>query len=151
MLAQHPKLFGACIAYFGFYDFLRSELHSNGQYSIPALGTVTNPEQYPVLRDSSPYHHIAKGTDYPATLLITSVNDPRVDPMHSRKMAAAMQTRTQSSKPILLLTVGNTGHFVVREEDTYGFLLNEIGALWKPPVQSLRLPGADGRSRRTRR
>lgn len=151
MLAQHPKLFGACIAYFGFYDFLRSELHSNGQYSIPALGTVTNPEQYPVLRDSSPYHHIAKGTDYPATLLITSVNDPRVDPMHSRKMAAAMQTRTQSSKPILLLTVGNTGDFVVREEDTYGFLLNEIGALWKPPVQSLRLPGADGRSRRTRR
>ena len=39
----------------------------------------------------SPYHHVRDGTRYPAVLLTVSDSDTRVDPMHARKMCAALQ------------------------------------------------------------
>ncbi len=137
MLAQQPRLFSACVSYFGDYDQLRNELSPNGQYNVPANGSVTDPHQYRSLRDRSPYHHVMQGTDYPAALLITSMNDRLVDPLHSRKMAAALQTRSRSGKPILLLTLGNTGHFPEREADAYRFLLHELGVKQNSPAGSL--------------
>ena len=46
---------------------------------------------------------------YPPTLFLTGENDPRVDPMQSRKMTARLQ-RTASTAPILLRTSQDTGH-----------------------------------------
>ena len=39
------------------------------------------------------------GTAYPAVLMLTGENDGRVDPMHSRKMAARLQAATASTHP----------------------------------------------------
>ena len=50
------------------------------------------------------------GTPYPAVLMMTGANDPRVDPMHSRKMTARLQAATCSGRPILLRTSADTGH-----------------------------------------
>jgi prolyl oligopeptidase len=55
---------------------------------------------------------VKPGTDYPAILLNTGVNDPRVAPWQSRKFAASLQAANTSKHPILLLTRMNEGHGV---------------------------------------
>jgi prolyl oligopeptidase len=47
---------------------------------------------------------------YPAVLMTTGANDPRVAPWQSRKFAAALQGATTSRRPVLLLTRMNAGH-----------------------------------------
>ena len=37
-------------------------------------------------------------------------NDTRTDPMHGRKMCAALQHATSGSKPVLLRAGGDVGH-----------------------------------------
>jgi prolyl oligopeptidase len=73
--------------------------------------------------------------NYPATLFLTGANDPRVDPMQSRKMTARLQAATISQRPILLRTSGDTGHGrstplsarIDEWTDIYGFLFHELG------------------------
>lgn len=48
--------------------------------------------------------------DYPATLLTSFGGDSRVDPMHARKMCAALQHATSGSRPILLRHENDVGH-----------------------------------------
>jgi prolyl oligopeptidase len=43
-------------------------------------------------------------------LFLTGANDPRVDPMQSRKMTARLQAATTSGAPILLRTNASSGH-----------------------------------------
>ncbi len=111
-LTQHPEAFKAVVSFVGIYDMLRAELFPNGQYNISEYGTSTKEPDFKWLYAYSPYHHIKKGTDYPATLLETGVNDPRVAPWQSRKFAAALQAANGSDNPILLLTRMNEGHGV---------------------------------------
>ena len=109
IIAQHPHDFQAVISHVGIYDSLRSELSPNGVFNIPEFGTVKDPDLFKALYAYSPYHNLKK-TGYPAILFMTGENDGRVDPMHSRKMTAALQYENTSGKPILLRTSGNTGH-----------------------------------------
>ncbi|HEX9185695.1 MAG TPA: prolyl oligopeptidase family serine peptidase, partial [Vicinamibacteria bacterium] len=91
VLTQRPDLFGAVVSHVGIYDMLRVELSPNGAFNVPEFGTVKDPDQFRALLAYSPYHHVVDGTAYPPVLLATGANDPRVDPMHSRKMAARLQ------------------------------------------------------------
>jgi prolyl oligopeptidase len=87
-------------------------LWPNGQYNISEYGTVAKKAGFDWLRAYSPLHNVKPGTAYPAVLLITGVNDPRVAPWQSRKFAAALQAASTSKQPILLLTRMNEGHGV---------------------------------------
>ena len=109
MITQHPQDFHATISHVGIYDSVRSELSPNGAFNIPEFGTVKDPHLFAALYAYSPYHNVEK-TSYPAILFMTGENDGRVDPMHSRKMTAALQYANSSGNPILLRTSGNTGH-----------------------------------------
>lgn len=51
-----------------------------------------------------------KATSYPAVLMLTGANDGRVNPLHSRKFAAALQAATSSEHPILLRISKTSGH-----------------------------------------
>ena len=75
---------------------LRAELSPNGAFNVTEFGTVKVPEQFSALYAYSPYHGVKRGTAYPTTLLLTGVNDPRVEPMQSFKMAARLQDSTSS-------------------------------------------------------
>jgi prolyl oligopeptidase len=86
MLTQHPDLMKCVISHVGIYDMLRVELSPNGAFNVPEFGTVKDPEQYKALKAYSPYHNVKDGVKLPATLFLTGANDPRVDPMQSRKM-----------------------------------------------------------------
>jgi len=49
-------------------------------------------------------------TAYPAVLLTTGVNDPRVAPWQAAKMTARLQASTNSGKPVLLRVDYDAGH-----------------------------------------
>jgi prolyl oligopeptidase len=140
ILTQHPDLVRAVVSHVGVYDMIRSELSPNGEFNVPEFGTVKDPGQFRAMYAYSPYHRVRPGTRYPALFLLTGANDPRVDPMHSRKLLAAVQAATASDRPVLLRASFDTGHGVdtrlderiEREADVYAFLLWELGVT-RPP------------------
>jgi prolyl oligopeptidase len=134
-LTQHPELVRAVVTHVGIYDMLRVELSSNGAFNIPEFGTVTDEKQFRALYAYSPYHRVRDGEKYPAVLFLTGANDPRVDPMQSRKMVARLQAATGSGRPVLLRTSAGSGHGlgtalserVEQEVDVYAFLFDQLG------------------------
>jgi prolyl oligopeptidase len=134
-ITQHPDMAKAVISQVGIYDMLRVELDPNGAFNVTEFGTVKDPEQFKALYAYSPYHHVVKGTAYPAVLLMTGANDGRVNPFHSRKFAAALQAATSSKAPILLRTSASSGHgqgssldeVIAQQTDMTMFLFDQLG------------------------
>ena len=56
------------------------------------------------------YHKIREGIKYPAVMLTHGINDTRVDPWMSAKMAARLLAATSSGKPIYLRLDYDGGH-----------------------------------------
>jgi prolyl oligopeptidase len=110
MVAQHPRDVRTVVSHVGIYDMIRVELSPNGTFNIPEFGTVKDPAHFEAMYAYSPYHRVRDAESYPAVLFLTGANDPRVDPMHSRKMTARLQAATGSDLPVLLRTSADTGH-----------------------------------------
>jgi prolyl oligopeptidase len=55
-------------------------------------------------------HHVKDGTAYPAVLLTTGINDPRVAPWQPGKMAARLQAANTGGRPVLLRVDYDAGH-----------------------------------------
>jgi prolyl oligopeptidase len=94
------------------FDMLRVELTPNGVFNMTEFVLVQDEAQFEALMGYSPYHHVKDGASYPATLFMTGANGPRVDPFHSRKMVARLQTASGGKAPVLLRISDNTGHGV---------------------------------------
>lgn len=109
-ITRNPSLYRAVNSEVGIYDLLRFEKTPNGAYNIPEFGTTTDPKQFAWMLRQSPYHNVHRGTAYPAVLMTTGENDPRVDPYNSRKFAAMLQTSTSSGLPIYLIQRAGAGH-----------------------------------------
>ena len=137
---QHPELVRAVVSSVGIYDMLRVERSPNGEFNVPEFGTVKDQNLFSALYAYSPYHHVQDRAPYPAILFLTGANDPRVDPMQSRKMTARLQT-SGTTRPVLLRTSGNTGHGIgtplderiEQDTDIYSFLFHELGVKFQPP------------------
>jgi len=133
-MTQRPDLFGAVVSHVGVYDMLRVELSPNGSFNVPEYGTVEDPAQFKALYAYSPYHHVVDGTAYPPILLPAGANDPRVDPMQSRKFAARLQAAT-GGRSLVLLRPSATGHGagttlderIALEADVWTFLFAQLG------------------------
>lgn len=135
-ITERPDLFGAALDNVGMSDDLRAELQVNGPANIPEFGTVKNEEDFHSLLKISGYHRIKDGTPYPAVLLTTGINDPRVDPWQMDKMTARLQAATSSGKPVLLRVDYDAGHGGIgatRSQhtalltDQFSFLLWQLG------------------------
>ncbi len=112
-IVQHPADYRAVVARVGIYDVLRHETDfANGRYNIPEYGTIADPAQFKATLAYSPLQHVTPRTAYPAVLMTTGENDPRVAPWQSRKFTAALQNATTSHHPVLLLTRMHAGHGV---------------------------------------
>jgi prolyl oligopeptidase len=136
-ITARPDLFGAAIDWVGMSDALRSETSANGVPNIPEFGSVKTKAGFEALYAMSPYAHVKAGTAYPAVLLMTGINDPRVAPWEVDKMAARLQAATSSGNPILLRVDYSGGHNVIGAtrtdtEDTFAdvfsFLFWQLGA-----------------------
>jgi Serine proteases of the peptidase family S9A len=89
---------------------VRYEQFGLGETWNDEYGTAGLPEELAWLLSYSPYHHVIDGTRYPATLFTVFDSDTRVDPMHARKMCAALQHATAAEAPILLRRERDVGH-----------------------------------------
>ncbi|MBV9271377.1 MAG: S9 family peptidase, partial [Candidatus Eremiobacteraeota bacterium] len=131
-ITSRPDLFAAALDVVGSSNALRSEFTPNGPPNIPEFGTVKDETGFKALADMDAYQHVVKGTKYPAVMLITGYNDPRVSSWELAKMTAALQAATTSGRPILLRVDYDAGHGFLAasrkqsEElltDEYSFLL----------------------------
>jgi prolyl oligopeptidase len=109
-ITQQPDLFAAAIARYPLIDMVRYERFSIARWWVPEYGSVSDATQFKTLYSYSPYHHVRKGTKYPAVLLITGDGDTRVDPSHARKMTAMLQGATASGRPVMVLYDTKSGH-----------------------------------------
>jgi prolyl oligopeptidase len=109
-LTQHPADYRAVVSFVGDYDMLRLKAWPNGEYGTYELGNVTNAAEFAWLNAYSPLQHVHPGTAYPAVLLMSAENDPRVASWNSSKFAAALQKANTSPWPILLITRRGEGH-----------------------------------------
>jgi len=133
---ERPDLFRTVVIEAGALDALRFEVTANGPANIPEWGSTQSREGFDALRKMSPYEHIIAGTHYPGVLLTTGINDPRVEPWQSCKMAARLQAATTSGRPILLSVNYDEGHFQTtlssmyeHQADIWTFLLWQLGEL----------------------
>jgi len=112
-VTQHPDLFAAAVCSAPLLDMVRFERFGLGATWASEYGTASDVEQLGWLVAYSPYHHVHEGTEYPAVLFTVFDGDTRVDPMHARKLAAALQHASSAdpvTAPILLRREADVGH-----------------------------------------
>ena len=111
-VTERPDLYGVAIMSVGCLDMLRFETTANGVPNVAEFGSTKTEAGFNALYEMSAFHHVKDGTKYPATLIITGINDPRVEPWLSAKMAARLQAASVSGKPVLLRVDYDAGHGV---------------------------------------
>jgi prolyl oligopeptidase len=112
-LTQRPDLFAAILCSAPLLDMVRYEQFGLGVTWNDEYGTVEDATELGWLLSYSPYHHVREATAYPAVLFTVFESDTRVDPLHARKMCAAVQSATTSdpdAKPVLIRREVNVGH-----------------------------------------
>jgi prolyl oligopeptidase len=112
-VTRRPDLSAAAVCSAPLLDMVRYERFGLGQTWNDEFGMAADAREFGWLISYSPYHHVQAGVSYPAVLFTTFDGDTRVDPLHARKMCAALQYATQapaSERPILLRNEAKVGH-----------------------------------------
>ena len=112
-LTQRPSTFAAVLCAAPLLDMVRYQRHGLGVTWSEEYGDAADPEELGWLLGYSPYHAVTPGTRYPATLFTVFEGDTRVDPLHARKMAAALQHATSAgvdAAPVLVRRETGVGH-----------------------------------------
>ncbi len=108
-LTTRPDLFAGVLDLVPAGNTLRAEFSPNGPPNIPEFGTVTTEDGFKNLDDMDTIQHVKTGVQYPAVMVTTGLNDPRVSPWEPGKVAASLQA-AGSSKPVLLRIDEQAGH-----------------------------------------
>ncbi|MBC5800901.1 MAG: S9 family peptidase [Candidatus Eremiobacteraeota bacterium] len=109
-ITRNPSVYRAVVGEVGIYDIPRWQRSPNGASNVPEFGDARTAADFAYIMRQSPYQNVRDGVAYPAMLLTTGENDPRVSPMNSRKMTARLQAATSSRNPILLIQNAGQGH-----------------------------------------
>ena len=109
-MTQRPELYAAVVCSAPLLDMVRYEQFGLGESWNDEYGRADDPEELGWLLSYSPYHHVREGVDYPATLFTVFDGDTRVDPLHARKMCAALQHATSGTRPVVLRRERDVGH-----------------------------------------
>jgi len=134
-ITERPDLFAAAIDQVGLSDALRFENTPNGPPNIPEFGSVRTQWGFEDLYTMSAYAHVRDDVHYPAVLLSTGWNDPRVASWQPGKMTARLQAATGSGKPVLLRVDYAAGHGIgstkaqndEERADRWSFVLWQFG------------------------
>ncbi|HET9443576.1 MAG TPA: prolyl oligopeptidase family serine peptidase [Acidimicrobiales bacterium] len=136
-LTQRPELFRAVACSAPLLDMVRYERFGLGRTWNDEYGRADDPVELGWLLSYSPYHRVREGTRYPAVLFTVFEGDTRVDPLHARKLCAAVQHATSASpeeRPVLIRAESDVGHSsravtrtVELQADTLAFLASQLG------------------------
>lgn len=141
-LTERPDLLRVAVSQVGVSNATRAEFSENGPDNVPEFGSVKDRDGFRGLLEMDAYQHVRDGTPYPAVLLTTGANDPRVAPWEAGKMTARLQAATSSGRPVILRVETDAGHGVgsTRKQrddetaDTYAFILWQTGdPRFQPP------------------
>jgi prolyl oligopeptidase len=132
---QRPDLFEAGHAAVGVMDMLRFDQFTAGRYWVDDYGYPDKEADFKNLLSYSPYHNIARDTEYPALIVSTADTDDRVVPGHSFKYIAALQAANTGPKPHLIRIESRAGHgsgkptdkTIAEYSDIYAFLAHWTG------------------------
>ena len=99
-----------------------------------ASGRRTEAEFYGYMKSYSPYDNV-RATNYPAMLVTTGLNDPRVAYWEPAKWVAKLRATKTDNNPLLLRTNMGAGHGgasgrydAIRENAIrYAFILDQLG------------------------
>ncbi|WP_232072310.1 prolyl oligopeptidase family serine peptidase [Phytohabitans flavus] len=128
-LTQRPEAYAAVVCSAPLLDMVRYERFGLGPTWAGEYGTVEDPEQLGWLLGYSPYHHVREGAPYPAVLFTVFDGDTRVDPLHARKSAAALQHTSTGSGAILLRRERDVGHSARSVSRTIALYADELAFL----------------------
>ena len=135
VMLQKPDLFKAVISQAGVLDMLRFHLYNVGYGWRAEYGDIRDSTEFKNLLKYSPVHNVKQDVNYPATLLVASDNDDRVNPFHSFKFLAELQAKGSGSEPYLLYYEKKGGHSgsvtsekrVETEAYIYSFIFKQLG------------------------
>jgi prolyl oligopeptidase len=108
-ITERPDLFAAALDDVGLSDMIRDMFSPDGPLNVPEYGDLKTKQGFESLYEISAYYHVKDGVHYPATMITTGMNDPRVVPWEPGKMAARMEAAT-NGKPVLLRVDYHGGH-----------------------------------------
>jgi prolyl oligopeptidase len=108
-LTERPDLFAGVLDLVPAGNTLRSEFSPNGPPNIPEFGTIKDKAGFANLYEMDTIVHIKKGVQYPAVMVTTGLNDPRVSSWEPAKVAAALQA-SGTARPVLLRIDAQAGH-----------------------------------------
>jgi len=134
-LVQRPDLFKVVVSESGVLDMLRLHLYNIGYTWKNEYGTIQDSLDFLNLLKYSPVNNVRQHVDYPATLLLASDNDDRVNPFQSFKFLAELQAKGAGSNPYVLYFQRKSGHSgstiyeETKEADAYvyAFIFRQLG------------------------
>ncbi|KAL3073488.1 hypothetical protein niasHT_038626 [Heterodera trifolii] len=141
---QRPELFGAVINQVGVMDMLRFHKFTVGSYWINEYGDPEKPEEFEYIYKYSPLHNIrlSRGTQWPATLLMTADQDDRVVPSHTLKYAAQLyhylkkpEVKLTQRKPVIVRVETDAGHGAGKPRDKVIDELTDIMSFLQRVIQ----------------
>jgi prolyl oligopeptidase len=144
-ITRQPGLYDAAVSSAALLDMVRYERFGLGSTWNDEYGTADDPVELGWLLGYSPLHAVRAAVIYPPTLLEVFESDTRVDPLHARKFAAALQWAASQADPpggglVLLRRESDVGHggrsidrTIALNVDTLSFLAAQLGlAEWAP-------------------
>jgi prolyl oligopeptidase len=109
-MTERPELFRVVLSDVGDSNALRAEYETDGDANALEYGSAKNPDGFRALLAVDAVQHVKEGVAYPAVLLTTGINDPRVAPWMPGKMAARLQAANRGGRPVLLRVDYDAGH-----------------------------------------
>ena len=130
---ERPDLFNGAIANVGFMNPIRYVSEQNFADIQEWGGPIADARSFKTMYDLDAYEHIRPGTRYPATLVVSGLNDPRAATFHGAKYAARLARATTSGEPVMLRVDFGAGHGVGSTRTQTDELWTDIYsfALWR--------------------
>lgn len=119
VLTQRPELFGAVCLGSPLSDMLRYHKFNFAHEWVEEFGCSDDENDCGYLLKYSPLHNVRSAV-YPPTFIQVGAADDRVDPLHSYKFAAALQSAQQGAAPIIVKTYEKQGHTYACAPTWYG-------------------------------
>jgi prolyl oligopeptidase len=141
-MTERPDLFAGVMDLVPAANTLRSEFSPNGPDNIPEFGTITTRQGFKNLLAEDSIQHVKPGVAYPAVLITTGLNDPRVSPWEPAKFAAAL-IAAGDPNPVLLRVDAEAGHGIGSTKTQGDQLVSDViaFALWRSGTPGWRPDG----------
>ena len=109
-VVQRPELFKAALSEAALLDMIEYPNHGLGENWVSEYGDPRVLAEREWILKYSPLHNICENVEYPVTLVVNYENDSRVDNLHGRKFAYALEEASTNPEEVFLLTVKDAGH-----------------------------------------